>query len=868
MKTKLYLFMSLVMGVFMAACDDDDDYSISTNPIMDASSVVTGSTDVTATSVTFYGTVSGLSDKSSSFYTVGFNYGYAQDNLSESVNASLADDNAITATITGLTPNSVIYYQAFATLKGQVTYAGEIKSLVTTDATVATADAVAVDFASAQIGGQASGATADATCGIVIATTADVEAVRAGLIVEAVGASPAGFVVDQSGLMPNTHYYYAAYLDLGSGVVYGDVKDFTTSSCDFDLDNDLVDLGLSVKWARYNVGAKSETDLGGLFGFGDLTGVNNSNDPALYASADTYFTAADVANKAFNGSATLPTAADFEELFALCSTEWTTVDGVAGYKFTGPNGNSIFLPAAGSRTINEVANRGTAGHYMTGTINPSNSQFAVTYQFDAATNSKTTTPVYEAVAVRAISTARNVSLDKSLLYKTWEIDFVADEYNGDGSVKSGHSLRFAGPVYFYGTDDSWRTVTNKEPIVGNSWSWEADASQTWAFGNTAGYMTLNEDGTIVVKKQDGEETTGTFTIDEVEKTITADIDLLTPSTFDSYADKKTKIKIMSVAEDMLSLGFFRDSDPATTTTNYIPQSKKYGIPVNLLCLGGDWQGAGGVEIGSIMPDELDGLHTLTYSGSCVSAMVFTIDLSEFSAKYPNAIVTLNAIRCDGQSIEFDGSRFFYGDIEGNGNFRIELFNIWGKGSKDGLVVESPFSDATNVGSDDAFHFSEMVEFDLAICTNPTFTPAVALVNGSWAGPWADPTDSFTIGLQDNKYVYSPADLGYSYTGSGYEDGPMVFFIDVPNLYQLFPKASISLTELATDGNALTWDNSKIVQTSADGGGVSYRMDIWNIWGDTGHDGTDNCAFGPRNGDLIPALAFSNSLTLKLHIDHL
>ena len=46
-----------------------------------------------------------------------------------------------------------------------------------------------------------------------------------------------------------------------SGIVYGEVKSFTTPAYDFDLDNDLVDLGLSVKWARFNVGAKSETGL-------------------------------------------------------------------------------------------------------------------------------------------------------------------------------------------------------------------------------------------------------------------------------------------------------------------------------------------------------------------------------------------------------------------------------------------------------------------------------------------------------------------------------------------------------------------------------------------------------------------------------
>ena len=55
----------------------------------------------------------------------------------------------------------------------------------------------------------------------------------------------------------STKYYYAAYLDLGSGVVYGDIKEFTTATTDFNPENDFVDLGLSVKWAKSNLGAKS-----------------------------------------------------------------------------------------------------------------------------------------------------------------------------------------------------------------------------------------------------------------------------------------------------------------------------------------------------------------------------------------------------------------------------------------------------------------------------------------------------------------------------------------------------------------------------------------------------------------------------------
>lgn len=60
MKNKiLFGIMVLVVGVFMAGCSDDD-YAISTQPLLADNSVVTGSADVTATSAILHGTVSGL----------------------------------------------------------------------------------------------------------------------------------------------------------------------------------------------------------------------------------------------------------------------------------------------------------------------------------------------------------------------------------------------------------------------------------------------------------------------------------------------------------------------------------------------------------------------------------------------------------------------------------------------------------------------------------------------------------------------------------------------------------------------------------------------------------------------------------------
>ena len=106
----------------------------------------------------------------------------------------------------------------------------------------------------------------------------------------------------------------------------------------------------------------------------------------------------------------MPTIAEFEELFALCSKEWVEVEGVAGYKFTGPNGNSIFMPAIGSRTKETTAGAGVDGCYFSGSINVSDPRFAMSYHFNSAMATRATTPVYQALAIRPVSTAQECEI--------------------------------------------------------------------------------------------------------------------------------------------------------------------------------------------------------------------------------------------------------------------------------------------------------------------------------------------------------------------------------------------------------------------------------------------------------------------------
>ena len=566
--------MAFVLGLCFTACSDDD-IAVNTTPLLKEGSVVTGSADVTSTSATMHGTVAGLDGQAASAYVTGFYYGASQDNLSERVLANSASE--FSATVSGM-PGTVYYYQAFVTLQGKVTVKGDVQSLTLTNSKAITGDYKDLTANSVKLSGQIQQLPADAEVGIVVSGVAGDERVRAGVRIPGVLGSD--YSIEALGLVPGTTYYYAAYLDLGQGVVYGETKEFTTPAKEFDVDNDLVDLGLSTKWAKCNIGANSETELGSLVGFGDLTGYNTSINPEDYASGDIYKSAQDIANKVTDGKTTIPTIAEYEELFRCCNVEWMEKDGVAGYQFTGPNGNSIFMPAAGSRSAATSTGVGSEGRYLSGSINATDPQFAMSYLFNQGGNARSTTPVYQALAVRPVSMAKNIPFDKSLLCKTWEIDLTLD----------GEYQIFHGPSYFYGTDDSWRTVTNGEPVVGDIWCWDADfAGNSWAVGGSAancqGSITFNEDGTVVVKHvdADGKETTeeGTYTVDEANKTITLEgANCLAPSNFTpGYVDDlKNNIKILSLTDKSLQLGVLRNPSQgaALLSINMVPQLEKYG----------------------------------------------------------------------------------------------------------------------------------------------------------------------------------------------------------------------------------------------------------------------------------------------------
>lgn len=189
------------------------------------------------------------------------------------------------------------------------------------------------------------------------------------------------------------------------------IEDDTPGGNGYDNGHDYVDLGLpsGLLWATCNVGASSPEDYGDYFAWGETEGYNsgkttfdwstykwcNGTDDSLtkYCTRSIYGTvdnktvldpADDAAHANWGGSWRMPTMEERVELIEKCTCTWTTQSGVNGYKFVGPNGNSIFLPAAGYRYNSSFGNVGSYGSYWSSSLDTSSPSTACYFTFDSS----------------------------------------------------------------------------------------------------------------------------------------------------------------------------------------------------------------------------------------------------------------------------------------------------------------------------------------------------------------------------------------------------------------------------------------------------------------------------------------------------
>ena len=126
---------------------------------------------------------------------------------------------------------------------------------------------------------------------------------------------------------------------------------------------------------------------------------NEKDNKKLLESTD------DLAAAMWKGKWRMPTIEEFKELLSKCKSRWTTMDGIKGRLFTGPNGNSIFLPAAGKCEEGHSgfpSGQDKFGAYWSSSLNPSLSDMAQYLYFDSKQVSEARNFRYRGMSVRPV----------------------------------------------------------------------------------------------------------------------------------------------------------------------------------------------------------------------------------------------------------------------------------------------------------------------------------------------------------------------------------------------------------------------------------------------------------------------------------
>lgn len=205
-----------------------------------------------------------------------------------------------------------------------------------------------------------------------------------------------------------------------------------------------VNLGLSVDWASFNVGATVSKEYGDYFAWGETMPYYEDQDPMIwkvdrsgydwasyswydgkeerltkyntmqdYGFVDNLINLDiedDAAHYSFGGDWRLPSISEWEELIEQCIWTWTNQDDVNGYLVESNNGNSIFIPAAGYRSTTSLSSIGTFGGYWSHFLNDENPYESQCMSFNSSLPSINHYARYYGFSIRPV-TGKYVKVD-------------------------------------------------------------------------------------------------------------------------------------------------------------------------------------------------------------------------------------------------------------------------------------------------------------------------------------------------------------------------------------------------------------------------------------------------------------------------
>lgn len=223
-----------------------------------------------------------------------------------------------------------------------------------------------------------------------------------------------------------------------------------------------VDLGLSVKWSSFNLGAYKASDVGDRFYWAENTPSKvgypkyskaNVNVIGDISGIKEY----DAATNLLGDNWRMPTEKEFRELLEKCKWESKTIDGIEGRFITSNNGNSIFLPF----NQNDFSTgKPKSGHYWSSSpsFDSNNSESSVDLRFGE--NCKFPAEIWRATSASCLFCIRPV-------FSTIKYDFQK-EFNN--IIKAFLDLKYYNisnrDAYFHFYNNE--SKTKEEEVITNS----------------------------------------------------------------------------------------------------------------------------------------------------------------------------------------------------------------------------------------------------------------------------------------------------------------------------------------------------------------------------------------------------------------
>ena len=242
-----------------------------------------------------------------------------------------------------------------------------------------------------------------------------------------------------------------------------------------------VDLALpsGLLWAECNVGASAPEEYGDYYAWGEIATkeVYNLQTSLTYGKNITDFSGNptyDAAAANWGDDWRMPTSEEWYELIDKknCTWAWTTQNGVNGYKVTSVrNGNSIFLPAAGSRGGTTNFDVGGAGNYISSSPDGMNTVNAWMLWFNQVSRSVDVCQRAQGSSIRPVKPRNgggggggnddvNATLPTVVTNNTSNMTATTADCNGNVTSDGGATVTHRG--FYYGTSPNPETTSGSK----------------------------------------------------------------------------------------------------------------------------------------------------------------------------------------------------------------------------------------------------------------------------------------------------------------------------------------------------------------------------------------------------------------------